>query len=638
MKGLVAHLPLDGAPAGPGTLAAVLAAQAHRGETSREIASGAARLGIRERADEASGLAGDDADGPALVGDLRLDDTAALAEILGLPRDTAPARLALAAYERWGDAFAERLEGEFALVIHDPRRRRLVAVRDRFGVKPLYVHADRAGLTFASELGALLAALPAPPPHDPEWIADYLAGTPSDASRTAYRDIRRLAPGHVLVAEAGRMETRPYWTLVPEEPTDGSGAEILRDLLEDAVARRIEAGRTGAMLSGGLDSSSIARLAARGGGSGGPSFPVFTLAFAALPEIDERRHVDAVLAMGGLAPHRLVVEAPDAILAGRALLTDNAEPLPAPGLVVTRALYEAAARAGVDILLNGHGGDEVVNDGVAHLPDLARAGRLGALWRGCGAAAALYGGDRTATLLESLAGGAGWPLGGIARRLHARRAGANDPRAWRRIVSDEAARRTRLVERRRESRSAASADLPRATRAHFAALTGPRSALGFDVLDRAAASHGVEPRYPFFDRRVVAHCLSRLPEEKLAEGRTRALLRGAMAGVLPESVRLRPDKTDFRAVARASLAAPASRAFLAALAADPDAVADHVDVAVLRENVSALARGEDDVACLVETWRASQLALFLGAKLPDEAIDAGRRHDEAHARMAKIPA
>jgi asparagine synthase (glutamine-hydrolysing) len=617
MTGLAAHVAFAGGPPDHACVAAMLAAMPHRGPITERAAADAAVVATRGRAE--GRLARPRGGGAMLAGDLRLDDPEALAETLALPRDAAPAVLARAAYARWGLGFAERLEGEFALVVWDPARRRLVGARDRFGVKPFYYSADARGLAAASELASLLAGLPGRPDPDPAWIADYLTGHPSDAAATAYRDVRRLEPGSLLVAEAdGAVETRAYWTLEPEEAGRDEGA--LHDLLAGAVARRVRGATAGAMLSGGLDSSAIAILASRA--EPDRDVPAYTLAIRDAPGVDESAHVASVLGAGRFEARRVEAVAPDWGDAGRAALGEQGAPLPAPGLLVTRALYEAAARRGTPVLLNGHGGDEVISDGFARLPQLAAAGDWPALWRASGAAAALYGQGRTDVLLASLAAGAGSrTVRGLAGRLRA----GPDPRAWRRIVSPEAARRTALVERRRAGLSALASDPDPARRAHRTALAPPRVAGAFETLDRAASAHGVEPRYPFFDPRIAAHCLARPASEKLADGRTRALLREAMRGVLPERVRLRPDKADFLPVAVSGLRGPRSRALLEALAADPAPIAGHVCVETLRAHVRALRAGALDGPTTMELWRVSQLALWLGADGADASTAQPRR-------------
>ncbi|WP_052341494.1 asparagine synthase-related protein [Salinarimonas rosea] len=625
--------------AGAGSVEAMLGAMAHRGANAHAFESGDACLGARWRGTPTGrpGAVRLRPDGPILCADMRLDDAAGLARDLGRPPGSPDAVLALAAYERWGCAFAEHLEGDFAIVVWDPARRELIGARDRFGVKPFFYHVDADAVLVASEGAAILAGLDAEPEIDDVFVAQYLTGWSADAARTAHRGLSRLEPGHLLrVGPDGAAATRRYWSLVPtqEEPADArDDGERLRALLEEAVAVRLRGTPTGVMLSGGLDSSALACI----GATLRPQpLPVFSMRFADHPELDEGAHIEAVLAAHRFEPHALHLSAPDAVEAGREIVSTRRAPAPAPGLVFTRALYGAAAEAGLGALVNGHGGDEVISDGFARLDELARAGRWRALWRACGEAAPLYGDPRTDLFLARIARSAPAPfVRALARRLRGGRA-RHDAFAWRRLLSPEAARRTNIVERIREGVARPVAGHDEATRLHVGSLTAPRIPEAFEVLDEAAARAGIEPRYPFFDRRVIAFCTSRPAAAKLAGGRTRALLRDAMRGILPDSVRLRRTKADFLPMALAALRRPQTRAFLAALLERPGDIAAHVAMDVLREHVHALERGRADSGTAFALWRVIQLALWLETPAAVPARPASGRPAPARPAMETL--
>src|SRR5687767_14798558 len=124
------------------------------------------------------------------------------------------------AYEEWGEQSVERFRGMFAYALWDERRRRLVLVRDRLGVKPLFYAVTPFGVTFGSEIKALLEDADVPREWSAEAIDTYLTLGYVPSPRTIYRNIAKLAPGHLLVAEDGRVSTRPYWDLT--FPGDGN--------------------------------------------------------------------------------------------------------------------------------------------------------------------------------------------------------------------------------------------------------------------------------------------------------------------------------------------------------------------------------------------------------------------------------
>jgi asparagine synthase (glutamine-hydrolysing) len=113
------------------------------------------------------------------------------------------------AYEQWGESSVERFRGMFAYALWDGRRRRLVLVRDRLGVKPLYYCVTPLGITFGSEIKALLEDTDVPRRWNAEAIDAYLTLQYVPSPRTIYRDIWKLPPGHLLIAEEGRVAPPP---------------------------------------------------------------------------------------------------------------------------------------------------------------------------------------------------------------------------------------------------------------------------------------------------------------------------------------------------------------------------------------------------------------------------------------------
>src|ERR671938_1651032 len=150
----------------------------------------------------------------------------------------------------------------FALAVWDQREQRLLLARDRLGKKPLvYHHAPAGGLAFASELHALLAHPAVPREVDPRAIDDYLTYLYVPSPTTAFRDVKKLPPGHRLVWQHGRTTVEPYWNVRFSEKTglsEEDAAARFAELLRDAVRRRLIADvPLGAFLSGGMDSSSV---------------------------------------------------------------------------------------------------------------------------------------------------------------------------------------------------------------------------------------------------------------------------------------------------------------------------------------------------------------------------------------------
>jgi len=176
--------------------------------------------------------------------------------------------VALHGYEEWGLAVLQRLRGMFGLAIWDVRARQLLLARDRLGIKPVYYASVGQCLVFGSELKAIVASERIP--RDVDWpaIDQYMSLTYIPAPSTCYRHVRKLLPGHYLLAHDGRLDIERYWAPPPVRRARGMDeeAEALRATLREAVALHRQSDvPLGFFLSGGLDSSSVVAMAAEQG-------------------------------------------------------------------------------------------------------------------------------------------------------------------------------------------------------------------------------------------------------------------------------------------------------------------------------------------------------------------------------------
>lgn len=261
------------------------------------------------------------------------------------------------AYEEFGDACVDHLDGMFALAIWDARRERLVLARDRFGKKPLHYCASGTGLVFASELQALLGVPGVNREIDRHALGDYLAYMAIPAPRTIYRGVAKLPPAHILVADKQGVRTQRYWTLSyePKLQVDEREAALrVRELVERAVQKRLVSEvPLGAFLSGGVDSSIVVGVMATLS-----SRPVqtFSIGFddARYDELPEARRVASAFN----CDHHEFVVTPRAVDVLPRLVRHFGEPFADSSAIPTFYLSQLT-RAHVTVALTGDGGDEV---------------------------------------------------------------------------------------------------------------------------------------------------------------------------------------------------------------------------------------------------------------------------------------
>ncbi len=427
-------------------------------------------------------------------------------------------------YEEHGPAFVERLHGMFALALWDGPRNRLVLARDRLGKKPLlWTRLPDGTLAFASELKALLRLTDLEREIDLEAIDSYLALQYVPGDRTALRGVRKLPPGHVLVAEGSSQRIERYWTPGPAEPSQSEGEwlERVRETVTGAVRRRLIADvPLGALLSGGIDSSVVVALMAQAS-----SEPVRTFAVGfADARYDERAHARAVAERWGTDHVELSADADVADVLPRLAATLD-EPLGDEAALPLYLICEQA-RTQVTVALTGDGGDESFagyERYVAH----ELAGRI--------PAAAANAGSRALRTVPAARHEPRSPLFRAARFLDA--AAADDTSRYRRLMevfplelrrrlwAEDAAREVRLAPAEPSIAGLQRLDL--------------ETYLPGDLLlkaDLASMAHSLELRSPLLDHEVVELGLA-LPRSLKVRGRTgKVALRRAFAAELPPSV------------------------------------------------------------------------------------------------------
>jgi asparagine synthase (glutamine-hydrolysing) len=503
--------------------------------------------------------------GCVLVADARLDNRNDLLRQLPdqPPGSATDAELILRVYEAWGPDGVDRLLGDFAFAIWDPRHRRLLCARDTSGLRSLFYRVDAQKFAVASEIHQLFQDPAVPVLPDEEHVRESLVPffvfqNEKQQARTWFQGIWALPAGHILLVDASSVRTYSYWRLEPRElryRSDDEYAEHYLDLFSEVVRARLRTSEpVGVLLSGGLDSSSIASVAQelyRRRDLDNAGFATFSSVFDD-PECDERPLIEDVQAKYGFDAQFIA----DGGFAGRLQVEPwGFQESPNMGVTEARdAVFGAISRASVRVLLSGTGADGCVGGSRRVLDSVLRQGHLQEFarhWR-------TY--RRLARSEESVAATLGLycvaPLLPMAvqRRLmtaslRRRYAQSRDrllppwmPGALRGELSQRHLRLCLEAEAGRRFSNPVRED-------EFRLLYPPEVA-------RHPVPWPVEERRPFADRRLHEFLLAIPPEQKfnphpdtdnLYAGQNQ-VLRRAMRGILPESIRSRTQKTIFRGV------------------------------------------------------------------------------------------
>lgn len=498
------------------------------------------------------------ATGCAIVADVRLDNREELLAALGLPAEMAvgDAGLILAAYLAWGEGCVARLQGDFAFILWDPRGGALLIARDPFGLRPLYYHWS-AGRLFAcaSTVRSLLTLPDVPRQINEARIADFLVlhleGI--DHTSTFFSAVYRLPPAYAALITPVGMRLWRYWAPEPQTelrlPSNDAYAEAFREVFTAAVRSRLRSvGPVGVALSGGLDSSSVAAVAAELLAEAGRK-PLHTFSGvgpdpAACPET---RAIHAALAMPGLQPHLISYTELGRLMPQLSELSWDLEEPFDDSLTIMRAVAILAQRAGVRVLLDGGAGDVLLTEGEAvartlrqgrwlsayrHLQGLRRFHRNRCwVFQELGRSARLA---FTPAFLRRLRRH-WWPPDWKQREVEAVRNSLLNPQFAAQVRLGERLRQLYISYGETHGLLTGGQEVARA-------LDHPYLASGRERYWRAVSPLGIEPRDPFLDRRVVEFCLSLPDSQRVGSGWPKMLLRRAMADRLPEAVRWRIGK------------------------------------------------------------------------------------------------
>jgi asparagine synthase (glutamine-hydrolysing) len=450
-------------------------------------------------------------------------------------------------YEEYADDMVQHLNGMFAFALWDSKRRRLLIARDRFGEKPLYWGVFANTLLFASEPKVLLAHPAVTSNLNLQALRQYLSFDYVPAPLTIYEGINKLPAAHTLTLEDGKVRTQSYWRLSYKTkqpaPTEHEAAAHLRELLADSVRMRLVSDvPLGVLLSGGVDSSTVAAMAVR---ASSDAVKTFSISFAE-SSFDESSYARAVAKFLGTDHHEERLSANLAANLVGEIGSWMDEPFSDPSLVPTY-LLSRFTRKHVTVALGGDGGDELFAgypmyrghrwaDNYAKVPRVLRSAIIEPLVGFLPVKTKNMSFDYKATRFVTAA-----KYDRVAR--HHIWFGSFTPAEQEMLLAEEVLRATdgdiyreaRLMQQECDSRDVVEQMQSIDTRLYLAE----------DILtkvDRASMAVSLEVRAPFLDPRVAEFAASLPANYKLRGRKTKYILKRAIEDYLPPFVTRRSKK------------------------------------------------------------------------------------------------
>lgn len=535
MSGIVGMINLDGAPVDRDLLGQMTSYMTFRGPDHQDlwldgnVGFGHTLLRTTFESEDERGVT--TLDGQVwITADVRLDGRTELmaklcakgAQVAATATDV---ELVLHAYELWGEAALDHLMGDFAFGLWDGRRQRLFCAHDHFGVMPFYYAQVQNCLLFSNTLNVLRLHPAVMDTLNEQAIGDFLLFMMNmDLATTTFVDIQRLPPAHALSCADSVVAVHRYYQLPAQDnflhyKRQEEYVAQFQELFEQAVADRLRTHRAGTFLSGGMDSTSIAATAQKQlRQTGHPfDFRAYTIVYDQLAQEEEGRYARMVAEACNLHTEYLVA---DSYMLSPPV-ENSSWSLPEPLLIPNQAAeWEVTARVATygRVLFTGFGGDPLfmTMDTLAYWQQLLKRGQLALVAQDIGYY--IKKGRRPSLGIRTK-----------LSRLH-NRANAQPPfPIW---FQPDFVARQRLHEQWLDR--FAMFDRMRGL---YGMMSAPLWSWIFANSDPGVTSFPVRLRFPFFDLRLARYLL-RVPPGPLLE--RKQLLRTAMQGLLPDSVRQRP--------------------------------------------------------------------------------------------------
>lgn len=470
-----------------------------------------------------------------IVFDGRIDNREELFGKLSLEsaggKSLSDAALALRAYAHWGDTCFEQFVGEFALVIFDEHSREVICARDQLGDRGLYYALDHKRLVIASEPWAVARAYDKQPELNESAVVHFFALQVLENGQTFFNDVYELLPAHIIKVDANGQRTWRYWQ--PDSrnkiryKTDQEYADHFLALLTESVCCRMRSVLpVGVMMSGGLDSTSVASLAARI--ITPKSLTTISYVFDELTDCDERRYIDAVKERWNTCSIQFTGDDDWAFKNWKDWPHNPNQPSVNFYRLLLEHTFKRAKEEGIGVLLTGHAGDHLYDGRKDWIADMLIDGKF----------------KQMLTELASQIKGMGWKatlktghLRRTARRiLDGIHPGIHLPRSTRTAPAWLDPNYAKFLTRSQNSHPAFE---------RYGLLL--RLMTSQDIVFGVAvtSSYGIEYRHPYRDRRLVEFILAIPAYQIYRQGIQKYILRAAMRGILPEDVRTRSGATSF---------------------------------------------------------------------------------------------
>ena len=480
-----------------------------------------------------------------ILSDCRIDNKQELSDKLNIKTITED-ELLIETFKKWDTDCPNYLLGDFAFLIWNKLSQEIFCARDHFGIKPLYYYFDDNTLIVSSEIKAILAQEDLTFTINEQYLADTLSIIKSEHDQTNYNEIKKLPPAHSIHLKNTHLEIKKYWELRTQKQLEQPDEEIIsqfKELVFKSVQNRIHPEQNiGTELSGGLDSSSIAAIAS--------SFTSIKSFSHILPDEflgkihpfkDEREFINQLCNYCKIEDSHFITSKTFGVFnVLNTHIRDFKYISQQSFSTFSDHLYNKANQEGVSVLLSGFGGDEVITSKSGnYLDELARSGK----WK-----------DLKIDLKESKLTKVQYfkslfkyilkfkftPIFQFITSLQSNKKWWEEKLQYLAINKDFSNKMNII---KRYYQYYLKINPQQLQERNIERITHPHVAQRLEYCNTSARKYGIEYRYPFINKQLIEFYLSMPPRLKARNGIKRFAIREAMKGILPETIRLRNDKS-----------------------------------------------------------------------------------------------
>lgn len=520
----------------------------------------------------------DSKSGLVITADARIDNRQELSVELDVEDkvDVSDSDFILKAYEKWGENCPEYLLGDFVFAIWDENHEKLFCARDHMGVKQLYYYLDQDIFVFATEIKALFSVPDVPRTVNEKKIAFFLM-TIKDCKSTFYENIFSFEPANSISIEKNKFTKREYWKLNSElEITLDSEEEYIdryRDLFQEAVNCRLRSAYPiGFQLSGGLDSSSVLCMAKEICKNKNLEKEInsFSIVFNGLP-CDERFYINKVTSKSEIKSNFVFSDKISPLYEFDKILRYQEQPIRTPTIALIWNLCKKMQEKNIRVVLGGEGGDMVTSHGQNYFKDLAVSGK----WK------------KLLSELYSYSNNTNQNSWGVFKNKvilplipdYIKKKGLYEDKSEISILNKDFARKINAKEYWNNQYLKMKSESNTAKKTHYRLLTELPLLM---ELERTYAAFSIEPRHPFYDKRLIEFCYGVPSEIKFKSGWSRYIQRTAMADILPLGIQWRPGKANFSSYYKKNLLSFENNV-LEDIISEKDIINKYIDIKTFKE-------------------------------------------------------